>query len=315
MNVYKTNYWSLYMDFIKDFESLKYRGFSLSHIIHFRGLIRKNKAIWLDMKNESFAKRLVNKGMDSEAVQQHFNHYINTHRKPSNTKPGGKVAIHYDTILRFPEHTYKDHFSAQNAMIVAAGNYNKKKTSKSLYKLPTRYLNDYVINIGSSVIEVQNQAKLLLAKYNSHHLYSSKQFQSLLLIKIAEVIHCIEQVQKFFEQEKISCVIVSTTHSYVSRIIALSGYERGIPTICMQHGIIGSEFGYIPKIATVDAVYGNYEVDWYRKRGAIKGSAQVIGHPRFDQAIVPISQTRKEVLKKLGVNPKRKTIMIIYRYH
>ncbi|WP_411953831.1 hypothetical protein ACKXGF_11360 [Alkalibacillus sp. S2W] len=69
-----------------------------------------------------------------------------------------------------------------------------------------------------------------------------------------------------------SCIVISSPNHF-SRVLTFVATKRGIPTICTQHGIIGNEFGYIPKIADVDAVYGQYEMDWYKSLGGKRRSA------------------------------------------
>src|SRR5699024_9130970 len=82
---------------------------------------------------------------------------------------------------------------------------------------------------------------------------------------------------------------------------------------CMQHGIISSELGYIPKIATVDAVYGQFEKDWYQQLGADLSSIEIVGHPRFDQMHYPSKIYQKTFYHNLGLKNDKKTIMLAAR--
>ncbi|WP_163537027.1 hypothetical protein [Gracilibacillus sp. YIM 98692] len=320
MNTYVKNYWSQYLDFIQDFQTLNYKGFTLSYIIHFPSLIRNNTKIWNALYDKGFSKQLRNRVKAPKEIQEVFNDYVQSHKKkPLVKNKHGKVVVNYDTVLRFPEKTFKDYFDRSRTMIIMAGSKNKKRPSvsaiknKQLYNLPTKYLSNYQIDTKKDIVKIQNQARNLLKSYQDHHLYQEKNFQSLLLKKIAEVINCIEQSLKFLDEVSASCLIVSTTHSYISRILALAALEKGIPTICMQHGIIGNEFGFTPKIATVDAVYGNFEVDWYKARGAPKDSVKIIGHPRFDYAFLPPTISRNKFFKQLGVDKSKKTLLIVVR--
>lgn len=138
-------------------------------------------------------------------------------------------------------------------------------------------------------------------------------FQAKVIKKIPQAIKMIEQVNQFFDEVPISCVLVSSTHSYISRILSLVAAERGIPSICLQHGIMNSEQGFIPKIATIDAVYGQFEVDWYKQLGVNQHGLKIIGHPRFDQAKQLPQQTRKAFHQNLGLDPRKKTIMLVVR--
>ncbi|WP_085992733.1 hypothetical protein [Oceanobacillus senegalensis] len=183
-----------------------------------------------------------------------------------------------------------------------------------LKKKRTSYnLNNYVVDTRVAVTKVQNQARLIFKRLKKHHLYKDKEFQNWLLNTIKTVINYIEMTINFLNDVSPSCIIVSTTHSIVNRVLTVVASEKGIPTICMQHGIISSEIGYIPKIATIDAVYGHFERNWYIKRGAPIHSVEIIGHPRFDQISTRSKITRKTFEKKLGLSSNRKTIMIAVR--
>ncbi|MFD2046668.1 hypothetical protein ACFSTA_20630 [Ornithinibacillus salinisoli] len=320
MNTYLKNYWSLYLDFVQDFRSLKYRGFSLSYIIHFPSLIRKNTALWEALYGDMFGNKLNNRVSDPKEIQEVFNQYVRSHKKKSlEDRKHGKVVINYDTILRFPETIFNNYFDRSQTVMVMAGSKSNKRPSvdalnnKQYFHYPTKYLSNYVTHTKEAVLQVQSQARTIFHSYTNHHLYQEKTFQNIMLKKIAEAINRIEQSIRFLTEVPTSCIVVSTTHSFISRILALAAVERGIPTICMQHGIIGSELGYIPKIATVDAVYGHFEKDWFKARGAPKGSIEIIGHPRFDQAFLPPTISRNKFFKQLGVDRNKKTLLIVVR--
>ncbi|MFP3490959.1 CDP-glycerol glycerophosphotransferase family protein, partial [Staphylococcus sp. SIMBA_130] len=70
---------------------------------------------------------------------------------------------------------------------------------------------------------------------------------------------------------------------------------------------------FIPKIATIDAVYGNYEVEWYKRLGVAKKTVAITGHPRFDQAFQPSTVKKSTFYKQLGLDKNKKTIMIVVR--
>ncbi|MGJ9458024.1 CDP-glycerol glycerophosphotransferase family protein [Oceanobacillus sp. CF4.6] len=320
MNTYVKNYWSLYLDFLRDFQKLNYKGFSLSFICHFPSLIRKNTEIWKDLYDEKFTERLKNEVENQKEIQEVFNKYIQSHKKkPVAKNKLGKVVVNYDTLLRFPKKTFDDHFDRSKTMIVMAGNKNNKRpspnvnTKKMLFNLPVNYLSDYKIDTKKAILQLRTQARSMFKSYKDHHLYKDKNFQTLFLKKIAEIVNCIEQSIHFYDEVLVSCLLVASTHSYISRILLLVAAERGIPTICIQHGILANEFGFIPKIATIDAVYGNYELDWYKRLGVSKKSIAITGHPRFDQAFQPSTVKRSTFYKKLGLDKNKKAILIVVR--
>ncbi|MGP4038671.1 hypothetical protein ACTWP4_01995 [Gracilibacillus sp. D59] len=462
MDTFLRNYWSLYLDFIKDFEKLNYKGFSLPYLCHLPSLILNNDKILNELKDKNYIRKLKHQVNAPKEFQEVFNHFIRSHQKPLVKNKNGKVVIHVDKLLRFPPHTLNDFFDPSNTILLTKGkkpsslsgnkskvkktsgkkssarkpapsannkskarkpapsannkskarkpapstnnkskagkpassaskkrtvkknnssiqnkrkntrnqslnSKNKKSRSGSNIKaikarsLSTNHINkkmravsltnaekqrkrnnavkkrnnaknkinamkkntplqkrfpyvhlfNYAIDTSKEAVKVQ--ARNMLKAYKGHHFYKNKEFQTWFLNNIATVIFHIEMTQNFLNKVPVSCIVVSTTHSFRNRILALVAAEKGIPTICMQHGIISSELGYIPKIATVDAVYGNFERDWFKKVGAPDQSTEVIGHPRFDEVFASPKMTRTQFNKKLGLDPKKKTLMIAVR--
>ncbi|WP_157998053.1 hypothetical protein [Ornithinibacillus scapharcae] len=176
--------------------------------------------------------------------------------------------------------------------------------------IPVLYLPNYSTNTDKAVAQVQNTARTILKSYSKHPLYGDRHFQRTLLVQISQVINWIDKVKNFLDKQSVSCIVISNPH-FLNRILALAAAEKGIPTICMQHGLIG--IGYLPKIATVDAVYGNFEKDWYTKIGVPEDSLEIIGHPKFDQLLTRIPMSRTAFNKKLGLDASKKTLVVVVR--
>ncbi|SER76215.1 hypothetical protein SAMN04487944_109162 [Gracilibacillus ureilyticus] len=348
MDTFQKNYWSMYLDFIRDFEGIIYRGYSLPYFCHLPSYILPNTAIMQALKKTEYSNNLTSHVGTQKEFQQVFNQFVQSHTIQRSQKPKGKVVIHLDKLLRFPA-AMMNQLDQKRTILLSNGKLTGQQTTvsnrvkrarkhatavpiantitvnqtkvknnhpvnyKMANKMVTLSLENYGRDIGKDISLVQKQAKKLLDKYRDHHLYSHNAFRKWLLNNIKVVMLQIDATQKFLKHIAVSCVVVSTTHSYVNRILAVVAASKGIPSICMQHGIIASELGYLPKIATVDAVYGKYERDWFLNNGAPKGSVEVIGHPRFDQISQKSKVNRTIFQRKLGLNPKRKTVMIAVR--
>lgn len=316
MDTFLKNYWSLYADFLKDFEMLNYRGFSIPYLFcHFYNLVKENKVLWENLYDKKFIEQLNSRVTNRREIQEVFQKYIQSHQRKLLIKNGNeKVVLHVDKLLRFPRMTFDDYFDVSETLILTAGKSKSKKISiPGALQIPIDYLGDYTIDTKEAVIDIQKKAQAVFNSYKKHHLYNDTKFQNMFLTIVSEIIERIEQSKNFLDSVSVSCIVVSTTHSFISRILTLVAAEKGIPTICMQHGIISGEFGYLPKIATIDAVYGNFELDWYEKGGAPKGSIEIIGHPRFDQAFSHQNITRSQFDLNLGINANQKTLMIVMR--
>ncbi|MCT2536296.1 hypothetical protein NC661_13335 [Aquibacillus koreensis] len=387
MDTFIKNYWSLYMDFLEDFEEIEYKGISLPYLCHLPSLILKDDQLLNELKSDDFSKNLKHQISNQKEFQEVFNHFIKLHENPLQTNKDGKVVIHSDKLLRIPYNSIMEYFNPSKTIILGTKlgkvkqtpyyyknkdkidkytrnnfrmrtdekkyqkyrakslkenisqpkklrakslldvvnwnmnweNLRKKRTENNINtqyikrKMSNYYLSNYEVNVKESINQVQKKAIDLFDSYKGHFFYDKNEFQKWFLNMIATVINYVEMSERFLEKVSVSCIIVSTTHSYINRILAIAAAKRGIPTICMQHGIISSELGYLPKIATIDAVYGNFERDWYKKMGAPRNGIEIIGHPRFDQVFKPSRKSRAKFLKKLGVNPRRKAILIAVR--
>lgn len=354
MDSFLQNYWSVYLDYLQDFESLEYLGFSLPFLCHLPSYLLPKPSLLTQIEKMD-RKHLRNHVQNQKEIQTVFNQFVATHTKPKRRVENGKVVLHVDKLLRFPPSTMQSHFDRKKTILLINSNGPKQKqvkptltpqsprtyraktegkaipltntvrVSKSKLKekstsnyrvtqnMLTYFLQKYTGEVENAIKEAQQKARKILAEFKNHPIYSDPAFQKWLLNNILVVIRQISAAYGFLKKVPVSCLVVSTTHSYVSRILSIVAAEKGIPSICMQHGIISSELGYVPKIATVDAVYGNYEKDFYQKLGAPKGSVEVIGHPRFDERFNKKVVRRATFDKKLGLNPRRKNVMIALR--
>lgn len=347
MNTSLRNYYSLYLDFLNDLKDLTYSGYSIPYLFcHFYSLVSNNTELWNSLSEENFTRHLKSQVNDQKEIQDAFYNFIRKHQRKALVKnKRGMVVFHQDKLMRISRPSIMRNFHPSKIMIIKAGlnkSGNKTKSTtrrnskkakvlmgthavkikkpkstvtnrKRSYKLPTYYLTNYTIDTEKAVTQVQNKARQIFESHKDHPIYQNGNFQSYFLKMIPEIIKRIEQSRQFLNDKPVSCLVVSTTHGYISRILALVAAEKGIPTICMQHGIIASEFGYIPKIATVDAVYGDFEADWYKKLGAPEGSLEIIGHPRFDQAYSRPTIERARFANHLGLDSSKPTLMIVIR--
>lgn len=338
MDTFLKNYWSMYLDFLHDFETLTYRNFEIVYFCHLPSYVLPNTDLMNELHKDSFLHHFKRVVSSSEDIQNKFSSFTAKHTK-NHTKTTGKIAIHIDKLLRFPQHSLQQYFSSSNTVLLTNGIKQKskrglvkkknrarpinqtvavvkrKKRSKlpKIQNIPIQYFEDFKVNIDTKIKQVQQQARELFIQYQDHWLYSRASFQKWLLQNISSVMTYMEITEQLLKNIAISCFVISTSHSYISRILAVIGSSKGIPSICMQHGIISSELGYIPKIATVDALYGQFEKDWYTRLGIKEEALEIIGHPRFDQIDSPPSVGRASFYQSLGLIKGRKTIMIAVR--
>lgn len=345
MNTFEKNYWSLYLDFLKDFKELTYRGFSIPHFCIYPKIVNKTKNRWNTLLfDKKLTRQLKHQVKDKKEIQEEFNKFIQAHTKKSLVKnKHGKVVLHTDSLLRFPEETFNDYFDPSSTVILSSfkgspenRKLKSKKKSKARIKtntlivnrkkrnitknigaselpktnIPIDYLSKYSNNTEKAITQVQNKARALFRSNNKHPLYGDGHFQHTFLMQIPQIINRIEEAKNFLEKVSVSCIVISNPH-FVNRILALTAAEKGVPTVCMQHGLVGK--GYLPKIATIDAVYGNFEKDWYKKAGVSEDSLEIIGHPKFDQILNRTAISRSAFNKQFGLDASKKTLMVTVR--
>ncbi|MFC4403912.1 hypothetical protein [Gracilibacillus xinjiangensis] len=320
MNTYTNNYWSIFMEYLKDFDSLNYKGYSLSYLIHFPSLIRNHKELWINLAEKQYTKNL-KRQVGAKEVQQDFNQYVQSLKPKSRRKKAkqGKIVFVADRLLRFPKETFTKYFSEKQTMLLITSNKDDKsqleRDNAKYYErmgIPFQYLSSYRHDIRAPRTQLMIQLNHLFKKYKKHDIYQEEMFQNMFRVKIDATIHLIEMVEHMIASVPVSCFVISSPNHY-GRVVAFVAAKNGIPTVCMQHGIIGNELGYIPKVATVDALYGQIDVNWYQQRGANRDSLAIIGHPRFDQAFASAKYSKIKFASMLGIDTKKKTLLLIVR--
>ncbi|WP_208590210.1 glycosyltransferase family protein [Gracilibacillus suaedae] len=316
MNTYEKNYWTVYLDFLDDFTELEYKGYSLAYLFHYGSLIRNNKELIKSLDDPSFTSLLNNTLNDLSEIQQTFSKEKEAIQKPIIKKENGKILLHdvYD-LLRFPNDTFYQYFDKRKTLIMQDTIPQRKEKNYlvGLQGYTIQNFDKYNRNVRQTINELKRTANTILSKFPNHLVYNNKIFRSRLFMQLDTIVNRIEEAANLFRKESISTVIVPSTHYPESRTLVFVAAGYGIPTICMQHGIIGKEFGYIPKIADVDAVYGPYEIDWYQNNGVNKEDLEIIGHPRFDM-IKRVPKLRQEEIKRnLAIDSTKQTILLIIR--
>ncbi|GAA0454047.1 hypothetical protein [Alkalibacillus silvisoli] len=310
-HLYEQHYWTLYLDFLELFKNVKYKGYSLAYLCHFRSLIRKNDTLQAKLSKPSFSNQLNHPLKTGLEVQKRFNQFVKKHRaleiKPNSD---GKVILHdVYNLLRFPSSTLNSQFNPNKTLMLQERSYKKNTKPKNI---PIVYFDEFheeASTDSKSIDKCLNKVKRIINHHQGHPLFNST-FQSTLNAQIKKIIYRIEESHKLFANVKTSCVIVPSTHYPETRTLVLVAAQFGIPTICMQHGIISGEFGYLPKIADIDAIYGSFEKDWYQQKGVQASGLKMIGHPRFDEVGNRKTISQIKFQRKLKLDRHKKTILI-----
>jgi hypothetical protein len=305
LNFFHQHYWSLYLDFIEEFKEVEYKGILIPLLCDFSGLLKDNEDLVQEMHKSSFKDHLKNEIYSNTKIQPLFDKYIQkgTNQNPVN-QSSGKILL-FEYVLRFPNNILKKYFDPSRTVIL--------RTQKSKGKnnvIPTIYLEPYKKDVSEQVKIYQEQIKdIIFSTKRSHFLKKYNNLIAKFTEVIPELLDNLVALDCFFEEVPISCIIVGTTEDPLSRSIVTMANSKGIPSICMQHGLIMKEEGYLPVFSTMQAVYGEYEKAWYINKGLLEKRIEMVGHPRFEE-LFSRKRITSSLTKDLRVKYGKKRVLI-----
>ncbi|GAA0454060.1 hypothetical protein [Alkalibacillus silvisoli] len=282
MAIDERNYWFTYITFLKQFKSLQYHGYPIALFSHyFRNTTSNHRVI--NYFKENSATQYIN-------LQKEF--VLNEPRMISNSKPKSSLPIgFYDHLLRLPKKQIVRQFEQGEIIWLSKKTLVKESYIKSIHA--KRY---------------QEQAKVMFKSIEHHPILGDPAFQKYFLNEIPMIIASLIAAMKLIEQNPMKALVIGTTNELKSRVLTYVARRNGIPTVCLQHGIIASPLGYLPKVADHLVVYSSYEQDLYKQYGVNPSTVHPLGHPRFD----PIMNMKRS---KRSQNPKRKQPIILLICH
>ncbi|MBN9654813.1 hypothetical protein J0K78_11100 [Halobacillus sp. GSS1] len=317
MDLFTKNYWGVYLDFLDDFSDLVYKGYPIAYLCHYRSLIRENEGLMGKLETAAFTKALKNKRVELTSIQTRFNAFKSEHQKTWRRGKGGKIVFHdVHDLLRVPEETFLRYFDKKKTLIIEEKGMKEREESFSRVKgFDYQYFSEYSEDASEAIKLMKKKAKQILHSFPGHPMYSDETFKERFLIQVMKIVNRINESILLLKKVNISAIVVASTHYPESRTLVMVAAKNGIPTVCLQHGIISGEIGYLPKVADIDAVYGQFEMDWYKERGAKEKGAEIIGHPRFDLISKPPTISREELENQLGLDASKKNVLLIVRGH
>ncbi|MBW4080588.1 CDP-glycerol glycerophosphotransferase family protein [Paenibacillus sp. S150] len=302
MSVYLSNYWSLYSEFINVLKDLKYKDIPIALMTNFYQQI--NDELSSEMEHKDFEMKLNDSGIKAQnEIQPFFERMVAPFKRPFKTNVEGKILINQD-YTRISEKTLSDHFSGDQTMILS-----RSRTSEIFgipnvciggFKSDTRHASEELIRIAASI----------LAKYEGHPAFSNPFFSQTFIKRIPGIVDAIETVSNLYDQIPISAVLIGTTEDVVSRSLAVVGAVKGIPSICLQHGILMGEEAFIPVFSSHVGIYGEYEKSWYLARGLEEKRIAVIGHPRYDEIFTSARLPNLTFIEEHGLDPNKITLLL-----
>jgi len=302
MSIYLSNYWLLYSEFINLFKELKYRDVPVAIMTNFYQQIDED--LKKDMEKENFHLQLKQATLtESNQIQPFLNDFLISLKNSNKNLGNGKVLINLDYI-RITGKKMNELFNKDNTIILS------RSKSDRFSEIPNLFIGNFKTDTSQISKKLVDRACEIFHYFKEHPAFGNSFFINTFIKRIPLIVDAIETVFNLYEQIPICSVLVGTSEDMISRALGIVGLIKGIPSICLQHGILMGEEAFIPVFTSHVAVYGEYEKRWYIKRGLEAERIATIGHPRYDDIFVYPKANHNEFLNKYHLDEKKVTILI-----
>lgn len=301
MSIYLANYWSLYSEFIDATQELKYRDIPLGLMTNFYQQI--NDELREEMGSPDFRLKLKHSSIEVQhQIQPFFEDKLGPLYQPVKSNLEGKLLINLDYI-RISETTISEYFSGDQAMILS------RSRAPELYGIPNICSLDYKQDTRAVSDKLVQRADAIFAAYTEHPAFSNEFFCKTFIQRIPAIVDTIEMVFNLYRQIPVAAVMVGTTEDVASRTLAVVAGMQGIPSVCLQHGILMGEEAFIPVFSSHIGIYGQYEHDWYRSRGLDAERIVITGHPRYDDIFTAKPGPKDDFRETYSLDPRKITLL------
>lgn len=236
-------------------------------------------------------------------IQPFFEKFLTPLKKPLKTTYEGKIVINLDYI-RIPGKTFIDHFSKEKTLILS------RSKSPEHFGIPNEYIGNFKSDTSVASKELVNRASSIFKEQKNHPAFGNSFFIKTFIQRIPLIVDALETAFNLYDKIPIVTVLVGTTEDVISRSLAVTGAMKGIPTVCLQHGILMGEEAFIPVFTSHVAVYGEYEKRWYIARGLTEERIETIGHPRYDEIFTSSRISKSTFQKEHSLDPNKNTLLI-----
>lgn len=302
MSIYLANYWSLYSEFIHVLKDLKYKDIPIALMTNFYQQI--NDELRSDMEQKDFELKLNDSSIKERSeIQPFFEKMVASFKRPCKTNVAGKILINQD-YTRISEKTLSEHFNPDHTIILSRARISE------IFGIPNVCIGGFKSDTRLASEELIRTAASILAEYEGHPAFSNPFFSQTFIRRIPGIVDAIETVSNLYDQVPISIVLIGTTEDVVSRSLAVVGAVKGIPSICLQHGILMGEEAFIPVFSSHVGIYGEYEKAWYLARGLEEKRMTVIGHPRYDEIFTSVRLPNLAFIEEHGLDPNKITLLL-----
>ena len=238
-------YWSTVIDFIELFQDIKHKDIPLALVFWF-GLLDYMED---ELLQPDYPLYLSNRIRDYSQIQPSFEKYIEPLKGPKQKDSKQGKLLLFNNLLHFPNNILEKYFDpSKTNMLIVTKRYKANITD--IAGIPVIQVISGFQNYYPELLEVAKnyqEAVRLIMSETEQPVFEKPEIVNRFIEEIPLILELIERFDNYFEQVPISCVIVGTTGGDypLARIFSLLAAKRGIPSICMQHGLnITGEFSF-----------------------------------------------------------------------
>ncbi len=131
----------------------------------------------------------------------------------------------------------------------------------------------------------------------------------LFLIYFPEMIRHIEIINNMLSFEKPKLFVVLNEKTTLGDIAVALAKQRGIKTMCIQHGAMGYVSGFVPVAVDKIAVWGNSAKRALIHESVPKEKIVITGAPQFDNLTGFNAKMEEDIKKEINLDPSKKYIL------
>lgn len=301
--IYLDNYWSLYNEFINEFKDIKYQDIPVALLYNFYQLL--GPEVRDEMLKKDFTDKHLKYGVNESEIQPTFDKHI---KEISGDRDliisDGKILLSR-LYLKFTENNYKKLDPEETLIFGFNVHYDE------LWDIPVERYSNYKLDASEDIELLLEEMTERFSNYHDHKVFSDEYFIERTLKTLPAIINTFASVENFLTiNPNISVIVVGTTEDVLSRSLVLLGLKQGLPSICMQHGLITGEEAYLPIFATKMAIYGGLDRDLLLSKGARQEQLAITGHPRFDDVYESEHYTKETLCEEYDLDIDKKIIFI-----
>lgn len=305
MDIIKMKSWSLYADFIDLFSHIDYKGFPIVLFCNFQRFLN-HPHVKKCIESNQLNGHLKNNILKRNQIQPKFDKIIDSLPAwPVVNYKIGKIALFDEINLRFNEDNYLQNFDKSTTVIL-----RKSPNATDFLGIPVHSLNNYKISTEEVENKIFSEIKQVFAENQTHPFLKLQIVNNRFYEEINEILEWLPAIINYFENNEISCVVVGGAGESFSRMLITVARAKAIPSICMQHAMMGADRGWLPTFATKEAVYSNYEKTFFLDAGVPEDRIEVIGHPKYDIIFNKEFISRKLLCQRIGFDYRKKIILL-----